>query len=92
MLDETAFQEPATPPVSDVDHSETGELMDSNDDPVPIQEQNDDHPQVQCSTQADVLAAAARLLVDIAGPESVHIEMSPRPRDTQREISKRVEK
>ena len=78
VLDQTAFQEPATPPVSAVDHGETGELMDSNDDPVPIQEQNNDHPQVQRSTQADVLAAAARLLVDIAGPEPVHIEMSPR--------------
>jgi transcription initiation factor TFIIIB Brf1 subunit/transcription initiation factor TFIIB len=75
---ETVCQEPATPPVSDVGHAETGELVDSNDNQRVVHEQNDNHPQVQRSTQADVLAAAARLLVDMAGPEPVHIEMSPR--------------
>ena len=33
---------------------------------------------MQPSNQATILAAAARLLVDIAGPEPVHIEMSAR--------------
>jgi len=74
---ETVCQEPATPLVSDVGNGETGDLVDSNDDQTVVHEQNDHHPQVQRSTQADVLAAAARLLVEIAGPEPVHIEMSP---------------
>src|SRR5260221_1388595 len=52
--------------------------MDSHDDQTVVHEQNGDLSQTQSSTQAAVLAAAARLLVDIAGPEWVHIEMSAR--------------
>ena len=75
---ETVLQEPATPPVGDVDQSEAGDPLDSHDDQALVHEQNDEHPQEQCSTQADVLKASARLLLDMAGPEPVHIEMSAR--------------
>jgi hypothetical protein len=75
---ETVCQEPATPPVSDADRGEVGDPVDSKDDPAPTHEQNEDHLQVHTSTQADVLAAAAMLLVEIAGPKPVHIEMSAR--------------
>ncbi len=35
-----------------------------------------DHRQVQPSGRVDPLAEGSRILVEIAGPESVHIEMS----------------
>jgi transcription initiation factor TFIIIB Brf1 subunit/transcription initiation factor TFIIB len=66
-------QEPATPPC--VGSDETGSPQAENDDKA-----QDQHDQVQGEQrdQADIMTAATRLLVEIAGPEPVHIEMSPR--------------
>jgi transcription initiation factor TFIIIB Brf1 subunit/transcription initiation factor TFIIB len=66
-------QEPATPPCAGSD--ETGIPQAENDDQA--QDQYDQGQGEPCN-QADIMTAAARLLVEIAGPEPVHIEMSPR--------------
>ncbi len=66
-------QEPATPPCMGSD--ETGSPQAENDDQV--QDQHD-QGQGEQRDQADIMTAATRLLVEIAGPEPVHIEMSPR--------------
>jgi transcription initiation factor TFIIIB Brf1 subunit/transcription initiation factor TFIIB len=66
-------QEPATPPGGSGD--ERGGLLTDNDDQA--QDQHDQCQGEQCD-QSDIMTAAARLLVEIAGPEPVHIEMSDR--------------
>jgi hypothetical protein len=81
-------QEPATPPgVSD---DERGDPQAENDDQA--QDQHDQSQGVQ-RDQSDMMTAAARLLVEIAGPEPVHIEMSDRgPKkyyDVHRALSER---
>jgi hypothetical protein len=76
QVDDESFQpeqEPATPPgVSD---DERGSPRAENDDQA--QDQHD-QSQGEQRDQSDIITAAAKLLVEIAGPEPVHIEMSPR--------------
>lgn len=77
QVDDSAIatsQEPATPPVDDVVHDAgLHEIVQQETSP-----DKDEQHQAHTMSQADVLAQAAKLLVEIAGPEPVHIEMSPR--------------
>ena len=63
--------EPTTPPAGEGEGVESGQ--DHNDGQAEASDQRD---QVQPSSQADKITAAAQLLVEIAGPAPVHIEMS----------------
>jgi hypothetical protein len=76
QVDDESFlpeQEPTTPP--DVSDDERGGLQAENDDQAQVQH---DQGRGEQRDQVDIMTAAAKLLVEIAGPESVHIEMSPR--------------
>jgi hypothetical protein len=76
QVDDESFlpeQEPTTPPC--VSGDERGGLLTDNDDQAQNQH---DQSQAEQRDQSDMMTAAVRLLVEIAGPEPVHIEMSDR--------------